>query len=62
MADGTPLRIALQRNGINLDKSQIRALYRNREFRRMYQEARRRYGQESYFKRLTRKELSYRTL
>jgi hypothetical protein len=40
MAEGTPLRIALQRHGINLDKSQIRALYRNREFKRMYQERR----------------------
>jgi hypothetical protein len=35
MADGTPLRIALQRNRITLNKSQIRALYRNREFRKM---------------------------
>jgi hypothetical protein len=41
MADGTPLRVALQRIGITVDKSQIRALYRNREFRRMDQECRR---------------------
>lgn len=41
MADGTSLRMALQRIGIALDKSQLRALYRNREFRRMYQEMRR---------------------
>jgi len=41
MADGTPLRVALQSHGITLDKSQIRALYRNREFQRMYQEMRR---------------------
>ncbi len=41
MADGTPLRVALQRLGITLEKSQLRALYRNREFRRMYQEMRR---------------------
>jgi len=40
MADGTPLRIALQRIGVTLDKSQIRALYRSREFQRMYQEMR----------------------
>jgi hypothetical protein len=44
MADGTPLRSALQRRGISLDKSQIRALYRNREFKRMYQEWRGRCG------------------
>jgi hypothetical protein len=40
MADGTSLRVALQRIGITLDESQIRALYRNREFQRMYQEMR----------------------
>jgi hypothetical protein len=44
MADGTSLRLALQRHGISLDKSQIRALYRNREFKRMYQESRGRCG------------------
>jgi hypothetical protein len=38
MANGTSLRVALQRHGLTLDKSQIRALYRNRDFRRMYQE------------------------
>jgi hypothetical protein len=41
MADGTSLPVALQRLGITLDKSQIRALYRNREFQQMYQEMRR---------------------
>jgi hypothetical protein len=41
MADGTSLRVALQRIGITLNKRQIRALYRNREFQRMYQEMRR---------------------
>ncbi len=40
MADGTSLRVALQRLGITLDKNQIRALYRSREFQRMYQEMR----------------------
>jgi hypothetical protein len=43
MADGTSLRTALKRIGISLDKSQIRALYRNKEFRRMYRECRGRY-------------------
>jgi len=43
MADGTPLRDALRLNGITLEKSQIRALYRNSEFRRLWQEERDRY-------------------
>jgi hypothetical protein len=43
MADGTPLRDALRLNGITLEKRQIRALYRNEEFRRLYQEERHRY-------------------
>jgi hypothetical protein len=36
------------------DERQIRALYRNKEFREMYQEKRRRYGQDFCFKRLAR--------
>ncbi len=40
MADGTPLRLALKRHGITLDKRQIRALYRNEEFKRLYREER----------------------
>jgi hypothetical protein len=48
--------------GTGLDERQIRALYRNKEFREMYQEMRRRYGQDYYFKRLTREELFRRTL
>jgi hypothetical protein len=40
MADGTPLREALKRHGITLDKQQIRALYRNVEFQKLYLEAR----------------------
>jgi hypothetical protein len=65
MADGTSLRIALRRCGVtnlNLERKQIRALYRNEEFRRMYQEARRKYGRDYYFKRLTREELFRRGL
>ena len=38
MADGTPLRVALRRIGITLDRNQIRAVYRNTEFRRKYQD------------------------
>ena len=38
------------------------ALYRNKEFREMYQEKRRRYGQDFCFKRLAREELLRRTL
>jgi hypothetical protein len=41
MADGIPLRSALKRAGISLDAAQRRALYRNVEFQRMYQNARR---------------------
>jgi len=63
MADGTSLRIALRRCDVtNLDRKQIRALYRNEEFRRMYQEARRKYGRDYYFKRQTREELFRRGL
>ena len=43
MADGTSLPVALQRIGVILDKSQIRALYRNGEFRRKYLECRKSY-------------------
>ena len=59
-----PLEGALQHNGIALDERQIRALYRNREFRRLYQEARYQH-QHSYLyfrKRLTRQERFRRTL
>lgn len=41
MADGNTLRESLRLNGITLDKGQIRALYRNEEFKRLYWEARR---------------------
>jgi hypothetical protein len=43
MADGASLREALKLNGIALDKTQIRALYRNEEFRRLLQEERQRH-------------------
>jgi len=62
MADGTPLREALKRHGITLDKQQIRALYRNEEFRRMYQEARAQHQKDFYQKRRTREELFRRML
>jgi hypothetical protein len=35
MAEGTPLREALKKHGFTLDKAQIRALYRNQEFKRL---------------------------
>ena len=41
MADQTSLPKALRILGLHLDKRQIRALYRSREFKEMYQEARR---------------------
>jgi hypothetical protein len=47
MADGTPLKEALKKHGISLDQRQIRALYRNEEFKKLYQEARRRLLAES---------------
>jgi len=62
MADGTPLREALKRHGIALDKQQIRALYRNEEFRRMYQEARAQHQKDFYQKRRTREESFRRML
>jgi len=46
MADGTPLKEALKKHGIALDKAQIRALYRNEEFKRLFREARN-HGQRS---------------
>ena len=61
---GTTLREALQRHGITLDKRQIRALYRNEEFRKLYQEAHYKHQHEdTYFKqRLTREERFRRML
>ena len=53
MADGTSLRTALAVNGLHLSASEIRALYRNRTFQPMYQEARRRYFIENYGRKPT---------
>jgi hypothetical protein len=62
VVDGTTLREALKHRGITLDKHQIRALYRNEEFRRMYQEARAQHQKDFYQERRTREELFRRTL
>jgi hypothetical protein len=48
MADGTTLRIALAINGLALSPNEMRALYRNRTFQGLYQEARRRYLLENW--------------
>jgi hypothetical protein len=48
MADGTTLATALAINGLRLGPSECRALYRNRTFKAMYQEARRRYLLENW--------------
>lgn len=43
MADQTSLPKALRILGIHLDQRQVRALYRSREFKKMYKEARRQF-------------------
>ncbi len=48
MADGTPLRTALAINGLSLCANEMRALYRNRTFQALYQEARRRFLIENW--------------
>jgi hypothetical protein len=48
MADGTTLRTALAINRLSLGANEMRALYRNRTFRALYQEARRRYLLENW--------------
>lgn len=52
MADGTSLNTALAMHGItNLNKTEVRACYRNRTFRALYKEARRKFlakNQQSY--------------
>ena len=48
MADGTTLRTALAINGLSLCANEMRALYRNRTFQALYQEARRRYLIENW--------------
>ncbi len=61
MADGTPLREALKKHGITLDKHQIRALYRNEEFRKLYREARHSLQHSDlYFKKRLRREERFR--
>jgi hypothetical protein len=48
MADGTTLRTALAINGLNLSAIEMRSLYRNKTFKGLYQEARRRYLIENW--------------
>jgi hypothetical protein len=48
MADGTTLRMALAVNGLSLRANEMRALYRNRAFQALYQEARRRFLLENW--------------
>lgn len=48
MADGTTLATALAINGLVLSANEMRALYRNRTFQGLYQEARRRYLLENW--------------
>jgi hypothetical protein len=61
MADGTPLKDALKKHGITLDRHQIRALYRNSEFKRLYQEARHRHqDSDLYFKKSLSREERFR--
>jgi len=40
MADGTSLKSALAMNGLSLNKSEVRACYRNETLRALYTEAR----------------------
>jgi hypothetical protein len=48
MSDGTTLRTALAIHGLALSANEMRALYRNRTFQGLYQEARRRYLLENW--------------
>ena len=48
MADGTTLRTALAINGLSLRANEMRALYRNRAFQALYQQARRRFLIENW--------------
>jgi hypothetical protein len=48
MADGTTLRSALAMNRLTLSANEMRALYRNKTFKGLYQEARRRYLIENW--------------
>jgi hypothetical protein len=48
MSDGTTLRTAVAIHGLALSANEMRALYRNRTFQGLYQEARRRYLLENW--------------
>jgi hypothetical protein len=48
MADGTTLRTALAINRLTLSANEMHSLYRNKTFKRLYQEARRRYLIENW--------------
>jgi hypothetical protein len=48
MADGTRLRTALAMHNLTLSANEMRALYRNKTFKGLYQEARRRYLIENW--------------
>ena len=48
MADGTTLRTALAIHNLTLSANEMRALYRNKTFKGLYQEARRRYLIENW--------------
>jgi hypothetical protein len=48
MGDGTTLRTALAMNRLTLSANEMRALYRNKTFKGLYQEARRRYLIENW--------------
>lgn len=48
MADGTTLRTALAVNRLTLSANEMRSLYRNKTFKGLYQEARRRYLIENW--------------
>jgi hypothetical protein len=53
MADGTSLKSALAMNGLRLSRSEVRACYRNRTLKAMYQEARRCFLAEHYGRKPT---------
>jgi hypothetical protein len=48
MADGTTMRTALAIHGLTLSANEMRSLYRNKTFKGLYQEARRRYLIENW--------------
>ena len=60
MRDGTTLRNALMWNRITLTQREIRLLYKNREFKRLYQIERRLYMLSDYGKRPLSNEENFR--